>query len=196
LVSTVIPSSQGVHHDLRIARVERGDRLIGQHHLGFLQQGAADRDALLLPAGERVGALQRGRRQVEAVEAADRHGPLLRREHLQQGGDGAHHARAVVQPADQDVGQHVQPLHQVELLEDHGAVGAPPAQRGAAERRDVLPAIQDAAVRRLGQPVDHAQQRGLARARTPDDADHLAVGDRKPNIVDGRHGTETPCQPL
>ena len=188
--------AQRIHHHLGIARVERGDRLIRQDQPRLLHQGAADGDALLLPAREGLGPLQRGIGQAEAVERGQRHGPLRGGE----AGADQHHERApaalVGQPADQHVGQHVQPLHQVELLEDHGAVAPPVAQGPAVERGHVPPAREDAAGARRLQPVDQPQQGRFARARAADDADHLAVRHLEVHVVHREGGPELPRQPL
>jgi hypothetical protein len=93
--------------------------------------------------------------------------------------------RHVVKPPGQHVGQDVEPAHEVELLEDHRAIGAPGAQLLALELGDVGVAEQDLALGRVDQAVQKAQQRGFPGAGTADDADHLAVGDGEVGVVDG-----------
>ncbi len=61
-------------------------------------------------------------------------------QHRAQGGD-------VVHPPDEDVGQHVEPADQIELLEDHGAAGAPVGERRAAQPRHLDVAEADDAAR-------------------------------------------------
>ena len=62
---------QRVHHHLGVARIERGDRLVGQDDLGLLHQCAGDGDALLLAARQRVGALAGQARHVEALQSRE-----------------------------------------------------------------------------------------------------------------------------
>jgi hypothetical protein len=52
--------AQRVHDDLGVERVERGDRLVGEDHLGLLHQGAGNGHALLLAAGQRSSRLEGG----------------------------------------------------------------------------------------------------------------------------------------
>ena len=139
-----------------------------------------------------VGALERRLGQVEAVERGQRHGALLGREHAQQGC----HQRAPVQSPDEHIRQDIEPLHQVELLEDHGAAHAPVAQRAAAQRGHVRAVEQHATRGGVRQAVQHAQQGGLARARAPDHAHHLPRRHGERDGVDGRLVAKAACQPL
>ena len=91
----------------------------------------------------------------------------------------------MVEPAQKNVGQNVEARHEVELLEDHGAVAMPTAQRGPAKRRNLDAVETDRPFARVDEPVDHAQKRGFASARAPDDADHLAVAYLQIDAVDG-----------
>ena len=121
----VVDGLQRVHDDLGVARVERGDRFVGEDDAGLLHQRPRDGDALLLSAGQRLRPLRRGLRDVEALEGAERLELLLLGEDLEQ----AEQRRAAVEPAEHDVGDDVEARHEVELLEDHGAVALPVAQR-------------------------------------------------------------------
>jgi hypothetical protein len=112
----------------------------------------------------------------------------------EQRADLRQEAVAVVQPADQHVGQHIEALHQVELLEDHRAFGAPVAQAAALETRDIAALEEDAALAGLGQPVDQAQHGGLAGAGPADDADHLSCRHLEADAVHGLHRAEAPRQ--
>jgi hypothetical protein len=102
----------------------------------------------------------------------------------------------MVQPPDQHIGQHVEARDQVELLEDHGAAGPPAAQRRPPQRGDIAAMVQDAARARLGQPVDHAQQRRFSGARAADHADHLAGRHGERHGIHRRHGAKAPRQAL
>ncbi len=172
---------QRVHHDLGVARVERGDGLVGQHDVGLLDQGAGDGDALLLAAGQGLGALAGHPRHVEAFERRQGLGLLVVAPHLQERAGRRH----VEGAAHHDVGQHVEAAGEIELLEDHGAAGAPGAQRPAAQRRDVGVAEQDAARGRIAEAIDHAQEGRLAGAGPADHADHLARRHDQRNAVHG-----------
>ena len=98
---------------------------------------------------------------------------------LQRGG-------AVVEPAEQHVGQHVEARHQVELLEDHGAVALPVAAAPSRDRLETsATAKQNRPLAGVDETVDHAQQRGFAGARAADDADHLAFGNFDVDAADG-----------
>src|SRR6201996_2366056 len=73
---------------------------------------------------------------------------------------------------------------EVELLEDHpdplaDEVEVPALFAGARARAlaDVLALEEDLALLRRRQQVDAAQERRLARAARPEDADHFAFGD-------------------
>jgi hypothetical protein len=57
------------------------------------------------------------------------------------------------------------------------AVSRRQAQGGALEAGDVALLADDAAGGRLGQAVEHAQQRRFAGTGAADDADHLALGE-------------------
>ena len=148
-------------------RVEIGERLVEQDDGGFVDEGARERHALLLPAGElvRVAAgemrepdlgqrmrdtcLDIGRAYTPQLEAV---GDVLK--------NGA------VRP------QRIGLKHQAEPARFRGQLGA---GRGVIE--DVVADADGAAVRRL-QAGDRAQQRGLAAARGPQQCDHLSRGHR------------------
>ncbi|MCY1234739.1 hypothetical protein D9M72_473270 [compost metagenome] len=91
----------------------------------------------------------------------------------------------MIETTEQNVGEHVEARHQVELLEDHRAVTLPSAQCSAAKRRNLTAVEDDRTRRQVDETVDHAQQRRLAGARTADDADHLTLGDVEGNRTYG-----------
>ena len=152
--------AQRIHHNFRITRVERGNRLIGQDQARILHQRARNRDPLLLATRKCVRALQRGLGQVKPIKRGQRHGAFFGGEHLEH---GRQHG-ALIEPPDQHIGQHIKPLHQVELLEDHGGTHAPIAQSPALQLRHILAIEDDAPFAGLCQAVDHTQQRGFTRA--------------------------------
>ena len=129
--------------------------------------------------------------RVGPLEGADREGTIPIGKEAEQARRGA----AIADASDPDVGQHLQARHEIELLEDHGAARAPFAQPPAAQGADIDDAgviPQDAARRRVGQPVDHAQQRRFPGAGAIDDPDHLARRNVEGDVVDGRY----PHRPL
>jgi hypothetical protein len=65
---------------------------------------------------------------------------------------------------------------------------APVAQVAAAQRRDVAPLEQHAALGGLDEAVHQPQQRGLAGARPADDAHHLPRRDRERDAVNRGDG--------
>ena len=75
----LVDAAQRVHHDGRVAQIERRDRLVGEQDLRLLHERARDRDALLLAAGQFVGPMQRVRHHVEPLQRADRERAVLRR---------------------------------------------------------------------------------------------------------------------
>ena len=115
----------------------------------LLHQRAGDRHALLLPARQRIGAVHREFGDAEAIQRADRQRPFLRGEQLQQRAPGGERR---LQPPAQHVGQHVEPRHEIELLEDHRGTGAPGMQRAAAKLGDVTALEQQASFARIDQP--------------------------------------------
>ena len=95
------------------------------------------------------------------------------------------------------VGQHVEAAGQIELLEDHGAARAAIARNSRPFRRgDVDVAEADPPGARVAQPVDHAQQGRLARARLADHAQQLARRHFQRDLVDGALVAETSSQRL
>jgi len=188
----VVDAAQRVHHHLRVHRVEAGDGLVGEDHLRLLHQRAGDGDALLLAARERLGALGRVLGDVETFENVDgavdvgaRKDAEERRQH-----------RAAVQRAVQDVGDDVHPRHEVDLLEDHRALRLPAQLVPAGQRADILALEVDPALARVGQPVEHPQEGGLARARASDDAHHCRPLEGEGRGMHGGLGAETLGQSL
>src|SRR5689334_14598502 len=142
--------------------VEVRERLVEKEDLGRGRQRAGERHALLLAAGKLRGValrqlreLGRGERPVGALLALGR----LDAAHLQSVAHVVAHG-------------HVRP-HRV-ALEDHAHV-APLGWDHRARLRNHLVAHADAALVGLEESRDHAQRRGLAAARRPQQADELAA---------------------
>src|SRR5262249_45198986 len=135
--------------------------------------GARDRDALQLAAGELVRPTLRIAVELHELERARDAARHLAARHIagaQAVGDVA---------ADGEVRKHRG------VLKHHAGV-AP----GRRQRVDALAAEPDAAVIELAKPRNHAQQRGLAAARRPEQRKELAVVDGERDTVDRAHGTE------
>ena len=98
------------------------------------------------------------------------------------------------QPPDQNIGQHIQPVDQVELLKDHRAIAPPLPQCATLERGHILRAKLDRAFGRIDQPVDQPQKGGFARTRAADNAHKLTWGDIKVDGMYGAGGSELSAQ--
>ena len=66
-----IDALKGVHHQLGVVRIKRGDRLIGKNDVRLLDQRASNRNALLLAAGELISPLHRERGDLELFEGGE-----------------------------------------------------------------------------------------------------------------------------
>ena len=159
-----------------VVGVEVAGGLVGDEDHRPVDEGARDRDPLLLAAGELVGhpvAL--------AVEA----------DHLEglgdQGGDVAAGAADDLEGegdvlADRLVGE------QPEVLEDGADVAAQPRDLPAGEPVDLLAGDVDASRRRAVLAQHEAQERRLARAGGADEEDELALLDVDRDLVERRVG--------
>jgi hypothetical protein len=78
-------------------------------------------------------------------------------------------------PAEHDIRQHVEPGHQVKLLEDHRRARPPGSEVRAAQRRDINAAIGNAPCGGVDEAIDRPEQRRLTRTRTADDADERTL---------------------
>ena len=159
----------GAHRRAEL-RVEVRQRLVEQKHLGVSHDGAAERDALALAAGER------GRLALQQVLDL-------------QNARGLGHALADLRArrlADFEAEGHVVEDRHVRIervvLKNHRDV--------AVLRRDVVHARAvdvEVAARNVLETCDHAQSCGLAAAGRPDKNDELPVLDLHIEIRDGDH---------
>ena len=150
-------------------RIEIGERLIEQEYLRIADNGAAHRHALALAAGqlpgkavEQVGEAQNFRCRFDALVDLGLGGTFQRQRKGHVVGNGHVRIERIV-------------------LEHHGDVAL--LRR---ETIDHLSADADFAGGNILQPRQHAQQRGLAAARRPDQNDELAIGDLDINPLDNR----------
>ena len=181
-----VDAQQRVHHDPGVAGIERSNRLVGEDDVGFLNQRPRNRHALLLAAGELVGALRRERGHIELFQGRDRQRLVLLGPKLRQRPPG----RDFGEPPHQDVSQHVEPANQIELLKNHRRPCAPLPQLVAAQSRNIDALVKDPAFGWLSEAVDHPQQRRLAGAGSADHADKAAGSDRERCVVDRGFRTE------
>ena len=172
--TTVLPASLSCLEDaddlLGRVRVEVAGRLVGEQDGRIGDQGAGDRHALLLAAGELRGVVVLAAGEADPLErGAGAAGAFARRE-----------AEVAVEQRQLDVLGRPRPRQQVEALEDEADLGV--ADLGplvAVEPRDV-DAVEPVAAR--GRPVeaaDDVHQRRLARAGRAHDGHELAARDRQ-----------------
>ena len=157
---------QLVAHLLAGHLVEGGERLVHEQQRRIDCEGAGDRDALLHPAGERVGPV------VAELLEADQLDQLV-------DGDAVACLAGVELASEADVRLDVAPGQQGGLLEDEAEFLEPLGGDG------VVAEDGDRAGGRLLEACDQAQQRGFAAAAGADEGDELAGGDRERRGRDG-----------
>ena len=156
-------------------RVQGGERLVEEQHLGLEGERARQGDALLLSARHLPRVAVARARQADELEQ-------LRRSFRDRGLV----ALANLQPESDVVGDgHVR--EQRVCLEDHADVPAVGRPVG-----DVRPVEDDAARRWVLEARDHAQGRGLATARRPQEGDELALLHREVEVRDGHEPVGEP----
>ena len=155
-------------HRLAQFHIERRERFVEQQHLGVADDGARQRHALALTAGQLHGAAVRLVQQVDAVEGlAHPRRDLTARD--------ARYAQAVAHVL---LDGHVR--KQRVVLENR--VDLAPVGRVIGH---VAPVQHDAAGIGGFKPGDQPQHGGLAATRRPEQGDELALLQRKGHIVDG-----------
>ena len=171
----LVDAQQRVHHDPGVARIERCDRLVGKNDVGLLHQRARDRDALLLAAGELVGALRRERRHIELLERRHRHRLVLFGPQLRQRAPGRNFAR---RPISTLVSTSSRPtrLNCWKIMAERARHCRSSRPRSAVTS---TPSNRIRPSDRLGEAVDHAQQGRLAGAGAADHADKAAGRNRE-----------------
>ena len=168
----VVPRNllQQVHHQQRVRLVQVAGRLVGKDDARILDNGARNRNALLLTARQRIR--RTGGEILHADVRQRRRDPLAHLPALLHAAQ-AQRVRNVVKAGFA--------LVEVVILEDipHLAV----AQR-IGIRADVLPVNRQAAARKAVQTADDVEQRGLAAAAAPENGNHAALGQLQTDIVD------------
>ena len=157
--------------------VEGRDRLVQHDDVGLERQGACDRDALPLSAGQLVrvppGELTRQRHLLEQIEGA----PVL----LFARADAVHVQRLGDQAA--DAAQRVEGT--VRVLEDRLHAPTQLEHVRARHRAGRVAVDEDLAVRRLLQLQQHLRHGRLTGARFADESERLAARNRERHRVDG-----------
>src|SRR5215469_1104617 len=152
-----------VLHRLPGQRIKRRERLVHQQDRGRDRERAREVDALAHSAGElvRIVALKAG----QADELDHRLRPRA----------GLRLADALQLEAEAHIAQHIAPRIERVLLEHEAAVGA--------GRGDDVTADENAAACRLGEPLQHPQQGGLAAARRADDDEEFPWRDVEIDVL-------------
>ena len=160
-------------HLLAQISIEIGQRLVEQQRLRFDDQGARQRHALLLSAGEFAGIALRQRFEL---------GRGQNRREFFRNGVAVHFAQA--QAVDDVFGhRHVRP--QRVALEDHRHVALFGRQRARFRGHQPV-ADMDLAVGRFQETRDQPQRRGLAAAGGAEQADQLSMVDFQGDVIDHR----------
>jgi hypothetical protein len=157
-VQAVVQRAQFLAHQLAKLRVERAQRLVHHERQRLAHDGAPERHALAVAAGQAGHPLVE---QVLDAQDARRLGDL---------GSDLLARHALRHQRKCDVVAHVQVRVQREQLEDEGDVAVRRALEG-----DVFVAEKDLAAGGQLEPGDHAQRGRLAAARRPEQAEELAV---------------------
>ena len=159
-----------VEHVLHDGRRQAERRLVEHDELGLAHQAAADRQHLLLAAGQRAGRLRaplgEPREQRRARDRGSWRGGAGARQH------GAHLEILVTRQGR----KHLPAFGDLADAEIADAVARPAGDVGAAKH--------DAAARRRLHAGDGADQRGLAGAIGADDGDDLALRDLERHAVE------------
>jgi hypothetical protein len=158
--------------------IQIGQRLVQEEQLGAAHQGASDREALLLAAGERV------RLAHERVADAEHLGGLRDAVADLVGG----HTLLAQRIGEVVEGREVRVER--EGLEDHGHPAPLYGRMG-----DVLTRERDGAPARALQPGDAAQGRGLAGSARAENHEEFARGDVQINAIQRVHVAKMLGQP-
>src|SRR5216683_6044247 len=145
-------------------RIERGERLVEQDHVGPGAERARKRDALAHAAGELA-------RQV-VQELAE---PVARQE-LGRAGASSIHVGALDLRAENGVVEDRAPFEQIVLLQHVADLTARPGDRAPVEQDRALGGLEDTG--------DQRQERALAAAALADDGDELAGCDRQRDALE------------
>ena len=166
MITVVVPScsidprDRG-QHDLAGLVIERAGRLVAQQHIGRFDDGAGDRDALLLAAGKLRGKM------IEPPFESDQRQRLAWVERLV--GDLVHQRHVL---------EHGQARNQIVELKHETDMLAPVARQfGVVGADKVMVAPACLATGRRIEPAEDVEQRRLARTGRPEQHDEFAFID-------------------
>ena len=175
----LIDVNEVLHHLLGGHRVEGGDRLVRQNDVGALGQRPRQRHALLLAAGELVGAHIRLIENAHLVQRLERLELVLFAERAQQHAPEGHIRHA----GGEHILDHSRARDQIERLEHHADAPAELPQRLAGQGAHIRAVHRQRAGGDPVHTVHRPQQRGLAGAGAADDGDKFAVPNGQVHIV-------------
>ena len=167
MITVVVPSCSltraiAAEHDLAGLVVERAGRLVAQQHVGRLDDGAGDRDALLLAAGKLRGEM------VEPLVRA-RPAPAPR---------AASSGLSAISFTSATFSQHGQARNQIVELKHEADMLAPVARQfGVVGADKVMVAPARLAGGRRVEPAEDVEQRRLAGTGRPEQHDEFAFVD-------------------
>jgi len=179
----LIDVNEVLHHLLGGHGVEGGARLVRQNDAGVLGQRPRQRHALLLTAGELVGAHIRLVQNAHLVQRFQCLELVLFAERAQQHTPEGHIRHA----GGEHILDHGGAGDQIERLEHHADAPAELPQAFAGQGAHVRAVHRQRAGGDPVHAVHRPQQRGLARAGAADDGDELAVPNGQVHIVQA-HG--------
>ena len=172
--------TQQVTHDLPTSdRVQRGHRLIGQHHRRLLGQGPSDTHPLLLPARQVGGPYIRLFNNSDPFKSLEGRFALGGRPEPKSGPPG----RDGRQAPHKHIVQYRGAVHQIERLEDHPDPRTDDPQLGGPGADHLGPVNGDRPGGGRHKAIQGPQERGLTRPRKPDDHNKLTVVDPEVHVA-------------
>src|SRR5205814_783719 len=157
-------------------RVEVPGRLVREHDLRLADEGAGDRDPLLLAAGQLAGEMARPIAQPDVVEERQRAPAQIRL------------LDAVRRKRRLHVLERAQRGDEVELLEDVAErAQAELGQVAIRESAEVVAVVLDLARARLVEPAEQLEQAGLPGAARSLERQELALRDREVDAGERLH---------
>ena len=155
--------------------VERRGRLVAQQHIRVVCERPRDGNALLLSSGELL------RVRLRLVSDADQ---LEQPVHLVR---DLLSGKAAAAQRIRDISEHGARRHQIEVLKDHADLFARLPQLPRRERGHFFSVHRDRAGSWPLEQIDASHECGFAGAGEADDAEDLALADRKADVLHGVH---------
>ena len=178
LVELAAGLAEHLEDGVGVLGVEVAGGFVGEDDGGTVDEGAGDGDALLLAAGELVGAM------VEAALDAEHFGEVVEERFVQFPFGGCAKGGDVV--GDFDVAHGRERGQQIEALEDKADLGAAHfGALGVGEFGEVGAIDEDRAGGGVGETAQDVEEGGLSRTGGADDGDELAGGDGEVDVAEG-----------